>query len=62
MTATAHQTRDEIYTELDRIYSQLSPENLTWDGERPKNEIVAAARSLKARQQALYAELKALDQ
>lgn len=42
---------------FDRIDNDLSPENITWDGERPASEVRKAAKYLKQ----IMQELLALD-
>ena len=41
-------TKQELLLELRRIELNLSPENLYWDGERPKAQARAAERKLLA--------------
>jgi hypothetical protein len=49
----------EIQAEIDSVESQLSPENLFWDGERPRGQALAAGRALNRRLRALEQELRA---
>ena len=55
--ATPRRAEAVILREMRRVESQLSPENLHWDGERPRAEARAAARRLKARWRELVGEL-----
>jgi len=48
----------EIQAEIDSVESQLSPENLFWDGERPRGQAMAASRVLNRRLKALEQELR----
>lgn len=41
----------------EMLAGDLSPENISWDGERPRNEVAKAYRFLNA----CVAELKTLD-
>jgi len=47
-----------IQAEIDSVENQLSPENLFWDGERPRGQALAAGRVLNRRLKALEAELR----
>ena len=47
----------EILSDLRRVESGLSPENLSWDGERSIASQRAAARRLNAEKRRLIAEL-----
>jgi len=47
----------EILSDLRRVESGLSPENLSWDGERSIASQRAAARRLNAEKRRLLAEL-----
>ncbi len=46
-----------IIQDLRRVESRLSPENLSWDGERSAAQVRTAARRLNAEKRALLAEL-----
>tara|TARA_B100001094_G_scaffold306549_1_gene337418 strand:+ start:83 stop:484 length:402 start_codon:yes stop_codon:yes gene_type:complete len=46
-----------ILSDLQSIESRLSPENLSWDGERSPAQVRAAARRLNAEKRRLLAEL-----
>lgn len=46
-----------IIQDLRRVESRLSPENLSWDGERSASQVRAAARRLNAEKRRLLAEL-----
>ncbi|HET6416713.1 MAG TPA: hypothetical protein VFG22_10500 [Polyangiales bacterium] len=50
-------SKEAIEADIDSVESQLSPENLFWDGERPRGEALAAGRILNRRLRALEAEL-----
>jgi hypothetical protein len=52
-------SRAEIQAEIDRVESQLSPENLFWDGERPRGQALKAGRALNRRLRELEQELRA---
>jgi hypothetical protein len=47
-----------IQAEIDSVENQLSPENLFWDGERPRGQAMAASRVLNRRLKALEQELR----
>ena len=47
----------EILSDLRSIESRLSPENLSWDGERSPAQVRAAARRLNAEKRRLTKEL-----
>lgn len=47
----------EILSDLRSIESRLSPENLSWDGERSASQVRAAARRLNAEKRRLLREL-----
>lgn len=49
--------KEQILNDLRRVENELSPENLTWDGERPRSEVNKAARKLEAERKALVSEL-----
>lgn len=47
-----YKTREEIQARLDQIECELSPENLSWDGERPAAQVrIAAARLMKEKRE-----------
>ena len=46
-----------IIQDLRRVESRLSPENLSWDGERSASQVRVAARRLNAEKRRLLAEL-----
>jgi len=46
----------EILTEALDVCCSLSPENLTWDGERPRFDVKRAYKALVARLEALGRE------
>lgn len=50
-------TKEQIKEEIDYVENQLSPENLSWDGERPKKEIKRAMAQLTKRLKELQNEL-----
>ena len=47
----------EILSDLRSIESRLSPENLSWDGERSPAQVRAASRRLNAEKRRLHKEL-----
>lgn len=47
----------EIIRDIGRIYGQLSPENLTCDGELSRSQVAARRRVLNAKLQALFTEI-----
>lgn len=55
--AKAKRSEAEILRALSRVESDLSPENLYWDGERPSAEARRAEARLMAERRALVAEL-----
>jgi hypothetical protein len=56
--AKPKRSRAEIEQEIQAVDSKLSPENLFWDGERPRGQALAAARVLNRRMRELETELK----
>lgn len=57
--ATTVKARPEttILADIRQIYMDLSPENLSWDGERSLAQQRQAAKVLKARLQGCFKEL-----
>jgi hypothetical protein len=53
----AARSEADLLAALRRIEGDLSPENLYWDGERPRAEARAAERRLNAERKSLVAEL-----
>lgn len=48
---------NEIMAEINGLYTQLSPENLTCDGELSRNQIAIKYRSLQSQLQAMFRKL-----
>lgn len=46
-----------IMRDIMGVYGDLSPENLSWDGERSRSEMNAAARYLNAKLRGLFTEI-----
>lgn len=57
MSVKAKRSEAEILNDLRGVESSLSPENLSWDGERPAREVAAARKRLLAERKALVKEL-----
>ena len=56
--ASATKREDHVVLrEIDRIYGDLSPENLTCDGELSNSQVARKASSLRARLKACFKEL-----
>ena len=51
-------TTAEIVAEIAYVENQLSPENLSWDGERSRIQIFVARENLMERMVNLLAELQ----
>ena len=55
--ATTKRTDAAILADIRGVYNQLSPENLTWDGERSRAEVTKASRILNDKLRTLFAEI-----
>ena len=44
-------TEFEILSDIDRLYLELSPENISWDGMRSRSQVQAAAKNTSATQE-----------
>lgn len=53
----AQPNEKEILSEINGIYCQLSPENLSCDGELSRNQITIRYRALQSKLQALFTKL-----
>ena len=49
--------KEAILLDFRKVENALSPENLCWDGERPKAEVRKAERQLTAERTKLVTEL-----
>ena len=56
-TPAAKRSEKEIMADIATAYSELSPENLTCDGELPQREVEKRSRELHADLRRLFAEL-----
>lgn len=50
-------TEFEILKDIDRLYLELSPENISWDGMRSRSQVQAAARKIHQQLKKLFKEL-----
>jgi hypothetical protein len=55
--APSKRPESEVLRDIENVYSQLSPENLTCDGELPRGQVLRRARQLKLRLRGLFTEL-----
>lgn len=53
----ARRPEPEVLDEIKGVYAQLSPENLTCDGELARGEVVRKERQLRSKLESLFAEI-----
>lgn len=56
-TPATKRPESAILADIKGVYGDLSPENLTWDGERSRSEVVRASAALTRKLRELFAEL-----
>lgn len=56
-TPKAKRSDDAILSDIRGVYSNLSPENLSWDGERSRAQIAKAGAALRRQLATLFAEI-----
>lgn len=57
VAAKTKRSEQSVLADIRRTYSDLSPENLHWDGERSQAEAQRAARALNTKLLALFTEI-----
>jgi len=50
-------SEEELMRSIDILYSRMSPENISWDGERSRTEVKRAYSRLKAQLRVCFKEL-----